>query len=1043
MIVTIIGTLQQTPSAQAAVSGYKLPWPAGQQAYMTSGSSGHNGELALDFDIGGSGSAGQIRAAKSGRIVFRKDTSRTSCIPPTSQTPPTCNWQYANMIVIQSAPNEYVWYMHIAPNSIPVSLQEGSTVDQGAILGIEGNTGWATAVHLHIQVTSTYGGTRDVGDLRAPIWQTTFQEINFDEYSWATIQQAGWKISQNNGGSSTCPAPSLNTPSAGQVLNNRSIAFSWQALTCGNGYTLRIKDTSSMDSGGTTIFDQGIGELSRTADIPEQWLNRTLYWGVRAANAQSATWAVRSFRIEPSSPPLPAACTPSADQVTIFENAGYGGQCVTLGIDQYSDSGQMNFANDAVSSIRVGTNVRAILYEHGAFAGRSEIFTGDDNNLTDNTIGNDSVSSMRIERRTSAEACPAPLLAGPADGATIQDPNIIFSWSAPSGCSFSGYTFRIKDSSSMEQGGTVLVDTGVGSTSIQSAIAAQWQNHDLYWGVRTANPLSPNWSVRRFRVEPPNNSEIDPQSISNAQTIDARIDPPNEDDTYTFAGTQGQVAVITMDRTDASQLDSYIELFGPTGLVGYDDDSAGSLNSRMEMILPQTGNYRILAHSYAHNTAGAYRIRMTLSAAPSGDGDDGRWLSLGQSLAGTVTPSSDRDTYYFSAVAGRTISLRMNKRVSTLDSYLELYDPAGTKIAENDDSGGDLNSWLVASLPSAGNYRIVARSYNGSSSGAYTIALEALSGGNLARGTVAYASSVEGNSSNLTPIRTTDGNLTTRWSSAFSDNQWLYVDLGSNRSINQVVLRWENAFADRYDIYVRSTSETSWRQVYSTNSGDGNLDTITFSMATARYVLMQGRHRYAHNGWQQFGYSLWEIEVYNTLSALIPTVPPDTTTKADETLVPLVPLPPDPIGKDPSGLSQGTQQENQPLATTPSAEQPVLNLGEVYGPPSTGISVSPDRTIVGDTQIHFTAIEPYDTDQAGNGIVAYEWLSDIDGFLGSTAELHIAATRLSIGLHTITLTVQDNEGNWSAPVTALVEILPSNEGTTANQYHVYLPLVER
>src|SRR5580692_10893138 len=37
----------------------------------------------------------------------------------------------------------------------------------------------------------------------------------------------------------------------------------------------------------------------------------------------------------------------------------------------------------------------------------------------------------------------------------------------------------------------------------------------------------------------------------------------------------------------------------------------------------------------------------------------------------------------------------------------------------------------------------------------------------------------------------TDGNLSTRWSSAFSDPQWLEVDLGSAQSICQVVIHWE------------------------------------------------------------------------------------------------------------------------------------------------------------------------------------------------------------------------------------------------------------
>src|SRR5260370_292620 len=43
-----------------------------------------------------------------------------------------------------------------------------------------------------------------------------------------------------------------------------------------------------------------------------------------------------------------------------------------------------------------------------------------------------------------------------------------------------------------------------------------------------------------------------------------------------------------------------------------------------------------------------------------------------------------------------------------------------------------------------------------------------------------------------------DGNLGTRWSSAFSDPQWLQVDLGSTQSICQGVLYWETAYGKAF-----------------------------------------------------------------------------------------------------------------------------------------------------------------------------------------------------------------------------------------------------
>jgi endo-1,3(4)-beta-glucanase len=103
----------------------------------------------------------------------------------------------------------------------------------------------------------------------------------------------------------------------------------------------------------------------------------------------------------------------------------------------------------------------------------------------------------------------------------------------------------------------------------------------------------------------------------------------------------------------------------------------------------------------------------------------------------------------------------------------------------------------------------------------------------------------------------TDGNAGSRWSSQFSDSQWIYVDLGAVYTINRVVLRWETAYGRSYKLQVSNDAAT-WSDVYSTTAGDGGVDDITLSSpASGRYVRMLGVRRAT-----QWGYSLWEFEVY-------------------------------------------------------------------------------------------------------------------------------------------------------------------------------------
>ena len=56
----------------------------------------------------------------------------------------------------------------------------------------------------------------------------------------------------------------------------------------------------------------------------------------------------------------------------------------------------------------------------------------------------------------------------------------------------------------------------------------------------------------------------------------------------------------------------------------------------------------------------------------------------------------------------------------------------------------------------------------------------------LSQGRPATASSLE--NASFPASAAVDGNTSTRWSSAFSDPQWLQVDLGSVSAISQVVL---------------------------------------------------------------------------------------------------------------------------------------------------------------------------------------------------------------------------------------------------------------
>jgi F5/8 type C domain-containing protein/cell wall-active antibiotic response 4TMS protein YvqF len=126
----------------------------------------------------------------------------------------------------------------------------------------------------------------------------------------------------------------------------------------------------------------------------------------------------------------------------------------------------------------------------------------------------------------------------------------------------------------------------------------------------------------------------------------------------------------------------------------------------------------------------------------------------------------------------------------------------------------------------------------------------------------------------LTPGFAVDGDTATRWSSDFSDPQWLAVDLGEVSQVRRVKLYWEGAHAKDYRLEVSSDGR-SWTTVRTMTAGDGDVDEHEVD-ATARYVRMYGTKRAT-----PWGYSLWEFQVYGPSDTLLSQGKPATASSLE------------------------------------------------------------------------------------------------------------------------------------------------------------------
>lgn len=102
-------------------------------------------------------------------------------------------------------------------------------------------------------------------------------------------------------------------------------------------------------------------------------------------------------------------------------------------------------------------------------------------------------------------------------------------------------------------------------------------------------------------------------------------------------------------------------------------------------------------------------------------------IAVGGTISSSIQHAGDLDYFRTNLVAGQAYTFSVS---GMPDAYVELRDASGTLIADNDDGGIQLNAFLMTRAPSTGAYYVVARGYDGTSTGAYTLSVNSIATGN-------------------------------------------------------------------------------------------------------------------------------------------------------------------------------------------------------------------------------------------------------------------------------------------------------------------------
>lgn len=243
---------------------------------------------------------------------------------------------------------------------------------------------------------------------------------------------------------------------------------------------------------------------------------------------------------------------------------------------------------------------------------------------------------------------------------------------------------------------------------------------------------------------------------------------------WTLEGMAGNRVAITLV---SDQFDTYLFFDGP-GFVDplSDDDSAGDLDSRICVELPETGTYRVFAGPLSSASAGApYRLDATVRRAGELCGDDfdispdrmmetlagldtqGRTIAVNEEQYGTLDgsashPESDRPVQPWTLRGEAGTYVYVDVVTDNFDAYLYAVgaDLEGGMLTA-DDHSGSLNPRMELTIPPSGTVLLLPSAFSTSARGDFMLRvstnpppLEMSEGGSGQAGTLTDSGELDG-----------------------------------------------------------------------------------------------------------------------------------------------------------------------------------------------------------------------------------------------------------------------------------------------------------
>ena len=669
-----------------ALTGYSLPWPAGQRAHVTQNYAAH-GTGQIDFWLLGD----DVAAAKDGEIVYLID----------SHTAHGCSIDFArynNVVVIRHAAGEYTIYAHVAPGSVPAWIKDAYTargvvpVTQGTRIARQGNTGYTCGgdgIHLHLSTTAAYNvwsapdsqdedgdGNRD--ELVQSAWGSPHQEVDFAEASYAALASWPFEI----------------------LLTSQN-----EDRSCGLAETGGVALFSAAGCHGDTL---ALAEATALTNLPERgWNDRAV------ALAVTPGWSARVY--EHIDGAGASRCIGATLPDLAGENFGDGatsmaGEISSLAV--YRGSG----CEPPPTIVEVVPAPDALSLAAGA------------SHLVTVTLRTTSTLGVHFDTRSLRLATsPGTPLAGFAEERSFTDVALAANGKLEWGDELTVPVTAV--ASAWQQGFTTLLATlhysGTDELGRSVTATATWPL-DL-----AACGQAGEWNDDADHATP----------LTLNSPASGRLCPSGDRDLYAFDGSAGQAIWAAVEATPGT-FDPTLSLYALdvlTPLITV-DDSADSLNALLSYTLPATGPY-VLAISAHEPALGDPTAPYTLTvsngalalppciAAGHNEPDDtpaqARTIPVdGTALTGGRHAPGDRDWFAFSAVSGVPYVIEIGGKAASQASLFaaDTITPLATITATAGITAAGVMTWTA---PATGTHFVEVGGDDAGCTAVYTLRITA------------------------------------------------------------------------------------------------------------------------------------------------------------------------------------------------------------------------------------------------------------------------------------------------------------------------------